>query len=140
MPLVVATKSDKLFINDVSKLTKKKIGIVKGYAYSELLRKRYPNMELINVNNVHEGLQKVSKNELYGFADSLATIGYEIQRSFPGELKIAGKFEEKFELAIGTRNDEILLLSIFEKAIASLSPKRASRNFKSLDFGKFRQS
>ena len=123
MPLVVATKLDKLFINDVAELIDKKIGVVNGYAYGEILRKRYPNMQLINVKNVNEGLQKVVTDELYGFTDSLATVSYEIQQRFPGELKIAGKFNEKFELAIGTRNDEVLLLSIFEKAISLLTQK-----------------
>ncbi len=124
MPLVLATKNDKLFISDVSKIIDKKIGIIKDYAYGEILQKRYPHMQLIEVKNIHEGLDAVSKSKLYGFADSLATISYEIQKNFPGELKITGKFEEKFELAVATRNDEPLLLSIFEKAITSLTPSQ----------------
>jgi diguanylate cyclase (GGDEF)-like protein/PAS domain S-box-containing protein len=120
MPLVLATTTDKLFISDVAILNGKRIGVVKGYAFAEILRNRYPGIDLVEVINLREGLQKTINGDLYGMADSLAPTGYQIQHFFPGELKITGKFDETFELGIGTRNDEPLLHDIFEKVIATL--------------------
>jgi polar amino acid transport system substrate-binding protein len=123
IPLVVATKKDEFFIADLSKITDKKLGVVKGYAFGEILRKKYPDMQIVDVSSIHEGLDKVNHGELYGFIGTLVTIGYEFQHYYVGELKIAGKFDEQWELGIATRNDEPLLFDVFEKAIASISEK-----------------
>ena len=122
IPLVLATRIDAPFIDDFRLIKRHKIGIVKGYAYNELIRKKYPNIEIIDVKDFNEGLQKVADGELYGFIGTLATIGYTVQKNFATELKISGKFSEKWELGIAVRNDEPLLLSIFEKEIQKLSP------------------
>ncbi len=123
IPLVIATRDDALFIPDIANVVDKKIGIVKGYAYGEILRKRYPDMKLIEVENLDEGLNQVKRKTLFGMVDTLETVGYSIQKDYVGELKIAGKFDDQWELGIGTRNDEPLLHSIFNKAIATISPQ-----------------
>lgn len=124
IPVVVATKMDKFFIAEISTLKKEKLGVVRGYAIGELLRDQYPKMNIVDVDSLHQGLEMVNQGELYGFIGTLVTVGYEFQRNFIGELKINGKFDEKWELGIATRNDEPLLLTIFEKAIASISEKQ----------------
>lgn len=124
IPLVLVTRNDEIFYSDVALIKNKKIGIVKGYAYGEILQVKYPTLNLIEVNSLQDGLNKVEKNELFGFIGTLATVGYHIQKSYIGQLKITGKFEEKWNLGIGTRNDEPLLLSIFEKAIDAIEPEK----------------
>jgi PAS domain S-box-containing protein len=120
IPLVISTQIQELFINDISLLNGKNIGIVKDYAYGEIIKKKYPNINLIYVKSVKDGLLKLEKGEYFGFIGTLYTVGYEIQRDFVGKLKIAGKFDEKWELGIATRNDEPLLKTIFDKAILSI--------------------
>jgi len=124
IPLVIVTKIDEFFINDISSIVDKKIGIVKGYAYGEILKEKYPDMNLVEVQNLKEGLQKVRNRELFGFIGTLATTGYHIQKNYIGELKIAGKFDEKWKLGIGSRNDEPILKDIFNKAINQISSKK----------------
>jgi polar amino acid transport system substrate-binding protein len=121
IPLVITTRLDELFVEKIEHLEGKKVGIVAGYAYGEILRQRYPQLKIVDVVNILEGLDKVKNGELFGFIDTLATTGYEIQKHYVGELKIAGKFDDKWELGIGTRNDEPLLQSIFNKAIGTIS-------------------
>ncbi len=121
-PLVMATKLDVPFINNFKAIKNKKIGIVKGYAFNEIIRRRYPNIQVVDVKNVTEGLQKVANGELFGFVGTLASIGYTVQKDFAGGLKIAGKFPEKWELGIGVRNDDPLLFGIFAKAVQSIPP------------------
>jgi polar amino acid transport system substrate-binding protein len=122
IPLVIVTKIDEFFISDITKVINKKIGIVKGYAYGEILRDRYPNMDLVEVQNIKDGLQQVEESKLFGFIGTLATTGYHIQKEYIGQLKIAGKFDYKWELGIGVRNDEPILKDIFDKAIEQISP------------------
>ncbi|WP_051299784.1 diguanylate cyclase [Methylobacter luteus] len=114
-PLVIATRTDELFVADIENVLDKKLGIIKGHAFSELLRNKYPSIDLIEFDTLDEGLDKVAQGELFGFLDSLATIGYALQNHYISELKIAGKFDDKHELGIGIRNDDPKLLTIFEK-------------------------
>ena len=120
LPMVVATQKDAPFIYDIANLTDKKLGIVSGYAFGEIFRNKYPEMNLVDVSNLQSGLEMVHRGELFGMIDTIATIGYSLQQSFP-ELKIAGKFDETWDLGVAVRNDEPLLLSIFEKIINVLS-------------------
>lgn len=121
IPLVIVTRLDELFVEKIEHLRGKKVGIVDGYAYGEIFRERYKDLDIYDVKNIKEGLEKVKDGTLFGFIDTLATTGYEIQKNYVGELKIAGKFDDRWELGIGTRNDEPLLNTIFNKAISTIS-------------------
>lgn len=126
LPLVLATRKEKSYVSDVSLLTEEKLGIVAGYAFGEILRKRYPDMQITDVPSLKEGLIKVENGELYGVIDTLASIGFQIQRGYP-ELKISGKFDQYWELGIGVRNDEPLLFSSLEKAVLQIDKKTAQQ-------------
>ena len=120
MPLVVATGLDVPFIDNMNQLENKDIGIVKDYAISKLLKLKYPNINFIEVENISEGLSRVKKEKLYGFIDTLITIGHQIQNDYIGQLKITGRFKESINLSIATRNDRPILNSIFNKAIKTI--------------------
>lgn len=120
IPLVLVSKLDKVFYSDIGAITDKPIGIAKGYAYGEILRVRYPNVKLVEVESETDGLQKVQEGKLFASIGTLATVAYQIQKEYFGSLKIVGKFDEKWELGVATRNDEPLLFDIFEKAINAI--------------------
>lgn len=118
--VAIATRLDKIYIEDISRVTDQKLGIVEGYAFSEILRERYPALQLVTVSHLAEGLERVVKGELFGMIDTLPTLAYTIQRDYIGRLTVAGKFDETWNFSIGTRNDEPLLRSIFEKALKQI--------------------
>ena len=118
-PLVLATRLDAPFTDNFSSLKGKKIGLPKSYATTEYLKKKYPFLEIVEVKNIHDGLTKVSNNELYGYIGTLATVGYQVQKNFIGELKIAAKFDKNWNLSIGVRNDDSVLFSILQKSVHS---------------------
>jgi len=119
-PLVIATKLDIPFINDFSSVKGRKIGITKSYAFDEILKTQYPYLDIVTVKNIEDGLKKVNDGDLFGYIGALATIGYQLQTKFIGELKITGKLDEKLELRIGVRDDDEVLLSILQKAVDSV--------------------
>lgn len=123
VPLVIATTHDKLFISNIDDILNKKIGITKDYAFIEILKAKYPSINLVEVSSVDDGLEKLINGDLYAFIDNLSSIAYKIQKSYIGRLKIAGQIEEKWELGIGARNDEEILVNIFNKIIFSIDEK-----------------
>ena len=120
-PLVLITKKNTPFIDEIKKLGNNKIGIIKGFAFVELFKLKYPSLDIIEVKDTKMGLEKVNNSEILGFIDSLSTIAYKHQDHFIDELKINGKFDEKWKLSVAIRNDEPELLSIFNKLIDSVT-------------------
>ena len=129
IPLVIATGINTTYIENFSLLKNKKIGIIRGYAYAEILKIKYPNIEFVDVENIEEGLTKLEREDVFGFIDSLTTLGYSIQKDYIGQLKIAGKFDENWNLSIGVRNDEIILKEILDKAIEDISTEQVQGIF-----------
>ena len=127
IPLVIAADINAPFIDNILQVKDKKIAIVKDYAVGEILRIKYPDINFVDVNNIHEGLELVEKGNVFGFIDTLLTIGYQIQNNYIGQLKISGRFNEIWDLGIGVRNDEPILTSIFDKAIDDISANQKQR-------------
>ena len=125
-PRVLVTKSDLPFVNDLTNLSDKKIGMVKGYAQQEFIKETYPNIIIVNVDTVKSGLDKVAEDELYGFIDGLDAVGYFLQGEFVGQLKVSGKFDQKSKLSMAVRSDEPLLLKIFDKLVKNLSQEQVN--------------
>ncbi|WP_424688573.1 MAG: diguanylate cyclase [Halarcobacter ebronensis] len=121
VPLVVATKVNVPFINHILDLEGEKIGIIKGDAFVKILRQKYPSLDLVEVEDINEGLDKVKSGKLFGFIDTLASIGYEFQHKYFGELKIAGKINETLELSMAVVKEDEVLLNILQKAINSMT-------------------
>jgi len=124
MPIVIATRHDKPFINDISSVISEKLGIVEGFIFTEDLKAASPTIEMIKVKGAQEGLTKVKNGEIYGFIGTLPSVGYNINEHFIGELKIAGKVDKTLDFPMATRIDEPLLNSIFNKLIAEISTQK----------------
>lgn len=124
MPLVLATKKDVAFIQELKVLKDRKIGIVKDIAFNEILRKKYPELKIVNVKNTKDGLKKVEKGELFGFIGALASISYQFQNSMANDLKISGTFDDKWKFSVAIRKDDKTLLNIFEKLIGNINSEK----------------
>ena len=119
-PLVLTTKVDQPFINDIEDVKDKRIGIVKGYAAAEILKDKYPGINIVDIVDIDEGLKKVENGEIYGYIDNLSVTASNIQTSFDSILKVSARLNIDDELTIASRKDEPLLNSIFQKVIENI--------------------
>ncbi len=124
LPLVIVTKLNVPFINDISTLKNKKLGIPKGYAFAEIMRDKYPYLNIVDVKDIDDGLKKVNNGELFGYLGTIATIEYTFQNKYFDELKIAAKIDEVSEHGVAVRKDDFLLLSVLNKTIESLNAEQ----------------
>ena len=127
-PLVIATKNNILFIYDIRNILDKKIAVIKGYL-SNILKNKYPNIKLVEVSSIKEGLNKVIKEKCYAFVDSLAAINYAIKNHYPNQLKISGMIQKDLYFSVATRKDEPILNYIFDKIILSLDENEKMKLF-----------
>ncbi len=126
-PQVIATKMDEPFIVDFKDIIHNKIGAKKGSSVVELIKIKYPNINLIEVNSVKEGLSKVNSGELYGFINTIATLRYSIVKYGILNLKVASKVGIDYNINIGARDDSSELLNIMNKAIDNLDKNQISK-------------
>ncbi|WP_320035027.1 transporter substrate-binding domain-containing protein [Halarcobacter sp.] len=126
-PLVLVTKRNVSFISDLSALKGKKIGIQKNFAYNEIIRRKYPNLEVVDVDHLRDGLKRVERGQIFGQVTTHLNVAYAFQEEFYGSLQIAGKFDEQWHLSVGVRNDDPMLLNIFEKIVDSISDETKQR-------------
>ena len=126
-PMVLATREDVAFIEDVSKLKQRKVAVVDGYWSHESFKTRYPNIELLLVDSVEEGLQAVLSGQAYAYSGNLATINFGIKKYGLNGLHIAGHLGEDFELAIGVQKDNPILLDILTKALATVTQEQRNQ-------------
>lgn len=120
LPYVMVTTMEKPFIENIELLRDEKIGVVKGYEIVNRLKKRYPNLNIVEVESINDGLKKVENGQLYGYVDNLLVTTSYIQREYTGSLKVSLRLEEKDELRVAVRDDEPLLYDIFEKLVVQL--------------------
>ncbi|TQV73639.1 EAL domain-containing protein [Aliikangiella marina] len=129
IPFVLVTTQEKFFVSRLSQLVSEKLGVLKGYAYVDLLKNRYPNIELVEVDSRMKGLQMVSSGELFGYFSGLNLAGFAIQEGQFTNLKINGQFDELsiIKLGLGVRKDLNPLIPILNKTIAAIPKETKQR-------------
>ncbi|AXX87579.1 BvgS-like domain-containing diguanylate cyclase (NMT1, PAS domains) [Malaciobacter marinus] len=120
-PLVLATRLEEPFISNVSDTYGEKLGYIKDYAYVSILEKKYPKIQLVEVESMKVGLEKVKNKELFGLVGILPSIGYYVQKDYFGDLKVSGKFDDDWSFSVGSRNDETDLNSIMNKVLETIT-------------------
>lgn len=124
LPLVVATRNTQGAITDISRFADHPFGIVRGYAGAELISNRYPQLELVEIENMRNGLEALRQGRLFGVIGTAPAIGYEMRKNDLLDVRIAGSLEESYALSIGVNPQDPLLLGIYDKALESLADLR----------------
>ncbi len=118
VPSVIATTSEKPYIDDLRKLPQQPVGIRKGVGSVESYRQHFPQLKLIEYDSYAEGLLHVQSGLLYGMTGNMGSISYAIQHHQMVNLKIAGRIPGDSVMSVATRNDEPELLQIMQVLLA----------------------
>lgn len=127
VPNVVIGRLESPFIQRLNELDGSPVGVVEGYAFAELLKKRNPSLQLVTVASELEGLRKLQNRELAGYITTLATASYYMQSLGLADLKVIGRVPADWSLAMATRTDEPTLHSIMQKLVTSLSTEERTQ-------------
>lgn len=100
-------------------LIKVRTAVIKGYSIGPYLRKKYPGIQLIEVDSITEGLKKLSFNEFDAFVTDFSQASYYLTKY--GYQNINAVDEAKIsydsDLRFGVRKDYPELVSILNKAM-----------------------
>ena len=119
-PISIVTKKDENFIENIDEILDKKIAVGNNFTAHNLLKEKYPNLDLVLVNNVEEGLALVSKKEVFAFVDIKPILTYNIAKFEFKDLKVSGNSGIDFPLKIMVRKEYKDLIPILNKTIATI--------------------
>jgi len=123
-PIVIATRQKQIYISNINRVSNRKFGVVKGLATGEILRLAYPEIKLINVDSVQEGLKKVRDGALFGLIDTVPAISRMLQADGMTTVKISGDVGMNITYAVGVKKDDEELSAIVKKALSTISQNR----------------
>lgn len=129
LPYVMVTTKEKPFTESIDDLNGEKIGIVKGYEILDRIKKLYPDLNIVEVKSISDGLKKVENGQLYGYIDNLVVASSYIQKEYAGSLKVSSRLQEKDELRVAVRNDDPVLYGVFEKMVVQLDDETMQKSY-----------
>lgn len=120
-PVVLVATDSTNFIDDFSQLNGKVVAVPKGYWSQEWIEQNYPQINLLLVDSVKDGLEAVLLGKAQAYSGNLASINFAIKRYGLNGLNVVGSSDARFELAIGVDKTDPVLLSIMQKALNNIT-------------------
>jgi diguanylate cyclase (GGDEF)-like protein len=120
--VVLVARDSVPFIDGMSNLAGQTLAIVKDYVYEDVIRSQFPDIELVYVQSMDEALRLVSDGDVFTTMASLYIVTSQIAELGLNNLKIAGSTGFSNQLRVGVRNDDPVLLSLFQTAVENIDP------------------
>ena len=123
-PVVVTTRSDSPFIDNLNDLVGQRVGVVEGYLNQKRLSEQYPDLLVIPIANVAKGIEALAEKEIDAFVGNLGVVYYEKHRlGLDAVIKVAAPTPFIDDLSFGVRKDWPELVSILNKILASMTDR-----------------
>jgi PAS domain S-box-containing protein len=122
--LVIVTRDDFPVVFNLDDFLGKTVAVVEGYASSEYISQKYPQLQISTYPTVEAGLIAVSTGKADAFVNEVFATVYQIRNKSLSNLKIAAQVDTDLPgYAIGVRNDWPELVSILNKVLVTISPE-----------------
>lgn len=123
-PIVIVIREGLGFVTDLRELGDERVGVVKGYASYDYLIINHPDLNLHIVETVEEGMLALSEGELDVFVSNIPSVSYLIKQRGISNVRLTSITSYVYDLRVATPKDNPQLVSILNKAIASI-PQQA---------------
>ena len=121
-PVVIVTRNDEPILWSVLDLEGRRIVGVAGYVATSEMARDYPELTFLPpTSTVARAMQLVSDGKADAFITNLPNASFEAKTLGLTNLKIAGVMPERFNLRYAVRPDWPELVSLLDRAIATLS-------------------
>lgn len=117
-PLVIVTRNDYQFISGLNDLENKKLSLPQGYYTIDMIKKDFPNIEIVKSNSIKDCLLKVSTSGSDAFVGSLSVVSYYINTFGFANLKIASPTNYGYtEMGLAVTKDWRIFRDIVQKIL-----------------------
>jgi len=109
-------------IKSFKDLSEKKLAIVKGYATVEKVNKKFPNIQVVETENLDDSINKLINNEVDAIYEGQLVVEHIIQEKLITNLKMISQSDiESENIHLFFNSDNVLLKSIMQKTLNSIS-------------------
>lgn len=126
-PLVIVSRSNVVFVSETSELNGHRVGAGRGYTSAHFLKERYPDIKLVEVNDVDAGLELLKHKKIDFFVGHLGVLLFAIDKGNYTGLKVVGKTEFIFKHRMGIAPEYSQAVGIINKVFDSISRKEHNR-------------
>ena len=123
IPIAIATNENENYIDDISKFNNSKIGVLSSLNIIKKLKKEFPYINFIEINDTTTGIYKLKNKEIFAYIDDLYTLTNEINKNKIFKLKINSEIDHKLNVYLETNKENEILIKIINKAILNMSKK-----------------
>lgn len=127
IPMVIVTRQDVPYIDNMRELFGKSVAVVENYASHDHLKSHYPQIKLKTAENVAEGLDLVLQGNAFAFVSSLAAASHIIGREGMTSLKVSGETPFTYDLSAAVSREQPVLAEILRKAVATISEEERTQ-------------
>ena len=120
-PIVIVTNKNSFYADNMKSLYGKTLGIVKGYAMNDWIKRDYPQIIIKEVDSIADGLQKVNQGVNDAYLGAIAVVNNEIETKKLYNIQISAFAPYDFEIAMIVRDGLEPLIPIINKTIANMS-------------------
>ncbi|HFQ61482.1 MAG TPA: transporter substrate-binding domain-containing protein [Epsilonproteobacteria bacterium] len=118
--LAIITKENQGFVSSLMDVIDKPIARKKGSALITQLEKLYPAVNIVEAKDALESFEMVDDGRAYATIATLPVASHYINKYNLKSIGIAGYTDMRLRLSIAVRKDDPLLLSILNKALATI--------------------
>jgi len=124
-PSVMVVNTDNNDIKTLEDLAGKRLAAINGFAITNVMAEKHPEIELYRVDALLEGIMAVSTGQADAFIDSIGNISYQIDKNFIPNVKfISDKSLREVEnpsLFIGVPRNRTILRDILQKGMQAIT-------------------
>ncbi len=124
--IALVTRMEQPFIQKLNDISGKVAVSKELNKFKFYIKKRYPNLDIVEVNDINTALKMVSNKEIFGYIGTSLICSHYIQKNFSTELKIVNSFVN-INFGLGINRNEPQLLNIINKTIDSIEQKQNNK-------------
>ncbi len=117
LDIVLVTREDELFVSNLDDFKGRRIGVTEGYAFEDLIKAKYPDIEIVREIGEFAGLYDVINKNIDGYVTSLPAVNYLTQVTGISDIKVAGMVDVEHGLSVAAPKNNRILASILQKAL-----------------------
>ena len=123
-PTVIVSRKNSFYATSIESLEGKQLALVKGFAIVEFVKTNYPEIELLMVDSIQQGLEAVDNGYAQAYIGAISGINSALSKSDFDQLIISSftPFDLKISMAIS--NEIRPMAAILNKVFNSMSNRQ----------------
>ncbi len=123
LPAVIFSRENDPPGASLSALEGKKVATVRGYALTEFLRASGYDLDLLEVDDVPQGLRHLQDRKVDAYIGSILVTGYYLRQLGYSNIAVSGHTPYGINVSMAVRSDWAIFSRILRRAVAHISEK-----------------